>query len=908
MRLLKTLFQRKSESKPVTKRQKADRHHQEIVTTISELTDIDTLIPLLNNDQTKVTKVVIKRLAALVDNGGINNNLLIQKIDSIETLLAIASRSKNTDLMDLILAQSMDQSTLVDLCLKTNSAAVRCALASRINEPELVRKLIKPFKTKDKAAYKLLKAKLDNIKLHEEEKRSAQQAIDNVIVEISELASKIVDKYYPLSLSRLQRLWSSAKINANDDIIQQYQKMELICQEKIRKFEQEQKKKVDRNEKLAELNNHYQEIIYNLYELINQLYSLGSNDVKSIEPIENLEKEYLQSWLALSEFGKPSKQVQKNYDQAKVTIKELIAQIQNHGTLTQLTKNIHNDQGEASRLYLKSQIDLSETLPKFKASELFIQTKIKLADWYKQQSEQEDQRKQAVRALAGLVRRANNTIEQKQLRQTIGIRYAIDEKLQSIEALPTHLQQQLEELDQAIQKLSELQAAILQPKKEALIESMQKLIDIQIDPEILADRIKQLQTQWRELSYGNSDNQEDLWVQFSQLADQAYGPCREHFQKLAEIRQKNLELRQQVIQQLIDFDSNYNWSDADLKVVENIINTARKEFFNYSPIDRDKNKPITALFDEVLAPIKEKLYQEFENNKFAKEQLIEKAFKLEEISDLDSAIESAKNLQSQWKKIGRCHYRDADRLWKEFRKHCDQVFQRRQAIKGGEKKEESKKVEILKAVIREIQSIIKLSDDEVLDNRNQRQAFIEKFNHVEGLPDRLSKSIRKEFDQIIENFDQRINEALKAKNIKSWKVVFDTCEKINTILVSPAENRHDDNDSLFNQTNHWPENSLMLLKEKLALKCTQHNTDSLRVVCIEAEILSGIDSPQEDLALRSDLQLQRLKTHFNEKQDNEISAKNLVEKWILVEPVSVETYQKYFPRFYRSWLSLYQSD
>ena len=61
-----------------------------------------------------------------------------------------------------------------------------------------------------------------------------------------------------------------------------------------------------------------------------------------------------------------------------------------------------------------------------------------------------------------------------------------------------------------------------------------------------------------------------------------------------------------------------------------------------------------------------------------KRTLVERTQKLLASEDSRAAIEEVKAIQQQWRTVGLVPRDEDQRLWEEFRQHCDAIFQKRQ--------------------------------------------------------------------------------------------------------------------------------------------------------------------------------------------------------------------------------------
>ena len=149
----------------------------------------------------------------------------------------------------------------------------------------------------------------------------------------------------------------------------------------------------------------------------------------------------------------------------------------------------------------------------------------------------------ALRQLAALIGKANGALRDGNTGRAAGLRHAIEEKLPALPAVPAHLASQVQQLDLKLNELKEWKDYAVAPKRAELIEEMTALIGASYRPQALADRIKQLQEDWKTISKGIISDSAADWQRFQQASAAAYQPCREYFEAQAKQRQANLEKR-----------------------------------------------------------------------------------------------------------------------------------------------------------------------------------------------------------------------------------------------------------------------------------------------------------------------------------------------------------------------------
>ena len=301
-----------------------------------------------------------------------------------------------------------------------------------------------------------------------------------------------------------------------------------------------------------------------------------------------------------------------------------------------------------------------------------------LQEQHQAQAEKQEAEEQALRQIGGLIRKALGALNEGGTGRAAGLRRAIEEKLPSAPPLPTYLANQLQRLDTKLNELKDWKSFSVTPKRLELMEEMEALVDSTLEPPMLAERIKGLQEEWRTLSKGAGENLEADWQRFHEAAQKAYQPCREYFEAQALVRQENLQRREALLARLAAFESGHNWEQPDWRTVITALSESKQEWRRYSPVDRDAGKPLQEKFAALTSSLQSRLDGEYDRNVKQKGLLIERAQQLLASADGRKAGDDVKDLQQKWKAVGPVPREEDQRLWEEFRRRCDAVFQKRQ--------------------------------------------------------------------------------------------------------------------------------------------------------------------------------------------------------------------------------------
>lgn len=861
------------------------------------------------------------RLVELVDAGQLNGEQLMQDIGDTETLLAIASYCETTEFQNSLLESIQDQAILAKVCSETPLAAVRQTLAERVEDPALLRELLKSFKNRDKNAYKVIKAKLDSIKADADAQLALRDKISRLCDEVEQHSQRVLDHEYESRVERYARRWSELEENVNAADKKRFFAALDACKDRVQEKHDQQQELVEHENLLSEAGSRRKALLNQLWELALSVYCWDTNDDAEQEAVKTTLTEKQGQWKELEALGNASRRHTEQYEKLCDTVESALQNFAVKGTLEECCSRIESGEPAAEDMaYLRQLLKPLRSLREFETNDTLRNAHAIITEFDARQKERRDHTQKQVRVISGLVRKSNIAVDQGRLKQALGIRHSIDEKLDSLSkniadsqgALPAKLTAQLQSLDEAIQKLVDWQAYAVVPKKESLVESMEALVGADMPPDALAAKVKKLQDEWKTLNQSGSDRKEDLWERFSEAADKAYEPCKAYFTGLAAVRRENIEQRKALVKQLQVYLHENDWDNADWQQVEKVLHTARQELHTYTPVERAANKTVLSAFDAVMSAIQEKLEIEYNKNKYTKEQLITQAEKLADISDLEQAMETAKRLQAQWKQIGRCGYRENERLWKAFRRHCDGVFSRKEKLMAEQNALFSANVSKANELIDSLKKLMQLNDEEFLATRAEKDRIQQAYQDVGELPAKADKAIQRSFAQALDAYEKKVKQQLERVADHAWNKLFAVNAKINRYQMAIVSADSDGGANLADlkedivadiaATDRWPEGAQAKINRKFEdppAGNLETNEKALRLLCIRSEILADVTTPAEDKAQRMEYQVKLLQKGLGQAVKQ--SSASLALEWLEVGPVNTKTYEALFQRFYGTW-------
>jgi Domain of Unknown Function (DUF349) len=466
-------------------------------------------------------------------------------------------------------------------------------------------------------------------------------------------------------------------------------------------------------------------------------------------------------------------------------------------------------------------------------------------------------------------------------------------------------------LDEKLAELRDWKSFTVAPKRTELIEEMESLVGATIEPAALAERIKTLQEDWRTLSKGAGENAEADWQRFHEAAQKAYEPCREYFAAQGALRQENLQRREALLQRLAAFEAGHDWNQPDWRTVTVALRESRQEWRQHSPVERAAGKALQEKFDAVWNGLQARLDTEHARNVEEKRALIERARRLIDAEDGRKAGEDIKALQQQWREVGLVP-RDADqRLWAEFRQHCDAVFQKRQQVVSAFAAElEANKAQAV-ALCEEAEKIASLAGAELLAGAARTPQLSAAFEAVGELPKADARGLHARFERALARCEKAV-ERQEASNVeRSWTDLLEAAKRVRAYREAVARDSDEPLVAALKQAvddyvanvSQWPKGGLEAVRKALAKADGSDfavNEAALRTLCIRAEILTDVPTPAEDQGLRRDYQVRRLVKGMGQGLGaDESQLDDMTLEWIGVGPTEEVTYLALLERFKR---------
>lgn len=853
---------------------------------------IDSVSVLLNlyQDPSELIKPAVKdRLEGLAKS----NALPIYELITDESLLI--ELIINSDSADQYLGalNRLSSSALETVAINAKLNQIRLLAVELVVDEEPLVIIEKQAKNKDKRVYQVAKSKLKEIKENKKQRAETIEKQEALINSLENHANSETVKLYSAKLSSLLDAWTALDDDTDPALIQRFEASKNACIAKAEYFKQEQEKTELEQQQIQQQATERSETLITLEQTFERFKQTPIESASELAALDAIIKTQETRWLEATKNSSVEKSEQKRYQQLMSDLKHYLKSAQvfmgNKDQFVALLNDDTSQNNSSNTAGLKeirafiSEVDWPNL---FAAPPLFKQlskTVGNINDQRKQTLQNTDKLKQDIEEQLVLL---DQDLNNRALKPSSQRFKEINQMLHSLDkAVSSQYAGKLQLLGNQLDELKDWHGYAVTPKQTELCEHIERLVEQHLEPQIKADKIKELQNEWKKLG-GSSDQK--IWLRFKAGCDAAYAPCRDYFEEQKALKRSNVEKRKTICNQVGDFIAQNDWDNADWKAVEKINRAAREEWKACYPVEFKENKGVQKSFNELLTTLDKYLDDERSRNKLLKQSIVEKTQAFITHEPLSEAIEGAKALQTEWQKIGITLHKDDRNLWKEYRAACDEIFKRRDDAHESKQQAIKEAITLAEALCEEAD---KLSGNVDSVSGKMLTELRQRFKEISPLPKKDHERIALRLENIIGGIKSEQAKQKAVKENERWldanrksKLIRDAAETLHTggtienieslanEITSPYEHSQHINEALINTWNK--------LTDEAAAEHHFVSAEQAKTLCIQCEIAAEMDSPQEDQPLRMQLQVNRLSQGINNQQDSG-NKKDELEKYLL---------------------------
>lgn len=764
-------------------------------------------------------------------------------------LAYVARNGREPELREAAIERLGDASVLSEVALHDELPKLRQLAAGRISDEPTLERLIHSGRERDKRMVKAARQQLAVLRTQREEREALAEAASELCAEAEALRDSAWSDTYHAEIARLENRWHRLGVAVDHPVQQRFHAAITQCKDRQPPAEpkpQEQPapqpvpRQADAEDLLARLR-HEADVHP---EWLSELHRMAES--ADIEPAKReLAEHYL---AAASRF------------------------IDYREEIEGLPARLESDDAEAPRRVreLLKRIDWPDGFavpPPLQA----------LRTWQAERRQASAEHEEAQKAVLAQFDDAVPALEQAldagELRQAEKAHKKLRQLLDQLDEYAARKPaKRMKGLNKRLGELRDWRRFVTLPKQEALCEQMEVLIDTDMSPPDKAQAIKALQNEWKATGGSRTPEAQALWERFREAADKAFEPCREYFAQEGQRREDNLRVRAEICEQLEGFLAQANLDEIDLDGLLAIREKARDEWQAASPVDRREGKALQERFDALIEPVSKTIGDRYEQNRQAKQAVVDEARGLLELDDVRRATDQAKALQAQWRELPPASPGNDRKLWKVFRAICDELFEKRDAVRDESRAQREANLEKAEALCGEVEQFAQQPLNDLNAAARQLREWQQQWRDTHPLPREQERALEQRFRDAGNTVKQAMRQAEQADQLARWQALREQAANHADVTAQAADER-------------------------------------LRDLCIRGEIIAGLSSPESEQGRRAELQVARLSAGLaggeSRGKDEEIDL--LLADWFGAGLLSEAQRQAYQARFDKAVDALIES-
>ncbi len=826
-------------------------------------------------------------LRAMPDGGKTSDSVLIEALPVCDDPVLTAQMARDCPLPRVRLSAVgllRDEWMLTRLACEDSAPEVRFAAAERVHTEEALKEIEKTARNRDKRVAQSARQRLAAIR-ESEARRAERRAL------VEELAARGCGDNWPADEAawlRIRTRWAELKTDATPGERNTYVEAAQGFEVRLEGYRAERARETEIRRHREELCTELEGLTQQVAELLPETLQARLAEIQAAwrlllgntgAPLAAHTAERFQS--LLQDLGEARKLAAAGHAKGR-TLDALEARIQ-----AEESRPDASDERAVRAL----QRDL-EQLPR--ATEPHLADRRRNLERRAGELQQRlDERKQTERkrleavdtAIAGL----EQALEQDHLQPALHHHKQASELLRTLEGVPPAKRQALEARLRAagprLAKLRDWRHWGSDQAREELIGRAVGLHEPELATEKVAEAVKGLREEWTKLGRLDPGNKA-LWERFDAACTRAMEPVLEARRIAAEIRKESLERRAELCDHLERLERDADWERPDWRHIDKIVHRLRRDWRQQGAVDRADWQVVKSRYDEALAALETRLDAERRRNWVRRQAVVERAEALVTAEDAHGAGEAVRQLREEWQVTVSSPQREEKRLWERFHSALDQVFQREHAQRQAARKARDETLARAEQLCAALEALGQLGNDEALARRGEGTQLGEAFRAL-NLPPKERKGIEARFERARQALGHRIEAAQAAREDARLQVLAayaELCERAEQAALGgePGLGAQPELHAAW-ETLPALEDSEALgrlearfrsalaaaadtaARDRLSDGLTR-NLDQCRALCLDLEILLGVESPPEEREARLAHQVQRLARAMGERE------------------------------------------
>lgn len=316
----------------------------------------------------------------------------------------------------------------------------------------------------------------------------------------------------------------------------------------------------------------------------------------------------------------------------------------------------------------------------------------------------------------------------------------------------------------------ELKDLDLKKNLEAKIALCEKTEELLLETSVLRTfkKLQKYHEEWKDIGPVPLDKKDEIWERFKNTTDKINELRRDHYSKVEEEQQKNLETKVALCEQAEEILPLNNLTVKDWQTNTNKVNELLKIWKSIGSVPQKSNTEIWNRFksslDTFFANKKEffdKLKDQQVQNYNLKVELCMQAESMKTSTDWKKTSNDLIRMQNEWKSLGPVPKKYSDKIWKRFRAACDEFFNAKSSyfanLQSNEAENLNKKIDLIR----------RLKESQFGADKNENLTILKNFQRewteIGHIP-------IKEKDKLQNEFRSLINECLDKLKISEIEI------------------------------------------------------------------------------------------------------------------------------------------
>lgn len=314
-------------------------------------------------------------------------------------------------------------------------------------------------------------------------------------------------------------------------------------------------------------------------------------------------------------------------------------------------------------------------------------------------------------------------------------------------------------------------------------------VEALIDHEDVNEAFKELQEVhkvWKEdIGPVSKEHREEVWQKFSAASKKIHDRRHQYFRDLRSQYQGIIDKKLEVISKISAYDTSKNKKHSDWQKSIKEIEALRQEYFDAGKLPYSKSEQVWVQFKGATKKFNKAKNDFYKIEKSAQQENLDKKYELiklaESIKDSDdweTATNTMKRIQAEWKQVGHVPRKFSDDVWKKFKAACNHYFDRFHNRQSDLNKEQQVFIEEKKAYLEEVKAIESATLEEINELTQKWRALGDLPRSVRHLESKFSKQIDGLLDGL--GMDKEALELMKFKNLIDAYAAQNDVQKLNS--------------------------------------------------------------------------------------------------------------------------------